>query len=221
MSDSSVFDGLVKAVQDLWNRPVPVLLRGKVVSVDPVRVRLPLDVVAADVEPWVLGRPVAVGQSVLSISWAGFWAVVGDARLGSAAAKLTKTADQTYSASTWTQITFERTEAASFPSMVDGDDIVIPAGGPYLVGLSVSHPTSYESVRTRRATIAVNGSPDVGTSLVRQGIKADGVLYLSMTTLATLAAGDRVSGWFYSNAASNFGAQGRKYPTHLWVQKVG
>lgn len=78
MSDSSVFDGLVKAVQDLWNRPVPVLLRGKVVSVDPVRVRLPLDVVAADVEPWVLVGLLRWGSRCCRLVGPGFglWLVM-------------------------------------------------------------------------------------------------------------------------------------------------
>ena len=147
---------------------------GVVTSTAPLRVQLAGDDDPLPITPKSLAVGLAVGRAVWC-ALQGTDLIVIDQLGGPAGAKLVKTANQTYSANTWTKVTWDAVEygdANGFASTADSR-LVIPATGRYMVGASVAHPTGYGSAHLRQACIvrgdaAPADSPEAN-QLVRGG----------------------------------------------------
>lgn len=216
----------------LPQKPPPALLIprwGVVTSTNPLRVQL-----AGDDDPLPIApKSLAVGLAVGRVVWCvlqGTDLLIIDQLGGPTGAKLVKTANQTYSANTWTKVTWDAVEygdAGGFASTADSR-LVIPTTGRYMVGASVAHPTGYGSAHLREACIvrgdAAPADSPAANQLVRGGAgnnPATGTSRwdASLSVPANFTAGEYVTLWFRSSAASSFGApNGAAF--NLWAQAI-
>lgn len=178
----------------------------------------------------LVGADGSIAATSLTVGGSTVQSIV-DARIESMliGAKLIKTTGQSYSADTWTKVTFNTQEYSDAPNFADtaNSRLVIPAAGRYLVGAQLSHPTNYGAEHMRRAVVVKGDeAPSASNQLAMVGQRNPGtatadtaVLFLNMSTPSEFAAGDYVTLWWMSTAASNFGELSAA-PFNLWAQKV-
>ena len=137
-------------------------------------------------------------------------------------AKLLKTSNQTYTATTWTQLLFDSVSYADRSSMADlaNSRILIPETGRYMVGAAVNHPTTFGTAYQRTAcivrgtTMPASGSVD---RLVMQNGFNTSDWYASLSTEDEFVSGQYVTLWFWSGVGSNLGANNN---SSLWVRRT-
>ena len=145
-------------------------------------------------------------------------------------ASLVKTVTQTYSASTWFQVTFDAVGDQDLAGMADvaSSKLVVPATGTYLVGAHVAHQRNYTAAAIRAAAIIKGTSAPSNSTpynrLVQESHYHADEWYAALSQRVQLNAGDAITLWFWGGSGTTadrtFGPNIERYNFNLWMQRA-